>query len=219
MKTTLRTFALLLGFAGASSAFGQSTIFSENMGSPSGTTTIASNIFQNSQNLAFSGSADIRITSASTGYTDASGGGNVFLTNSGTAWFMISGIDVSGYVAGSIDLSFGAFKSTTASNMTELVVEFSTNGTSFTALTIPSQATGTGTANWRLVNVDGASIPSTTSLYLRWTNISTGPQFRIDDVKLTGTPVPEPSAFAGVAGLAALGGAALRRSRRSASAA
>ena len=60
---------------------GQVTIFSENMGSPSGTTAIATNTFQNNSPIIFSGTADVRSTTGSTGYSGSSGNGNVFFTN------------------------------------------------------------------------------------------------------------------------------------------
>jgi hypothetical protein len=213
MNKTLRTL-VLLAVSGASSAFGQTTVFSENMGTPSGTTVIASHTFQNSS-LTFSGTGDVRNTSVSSGYTGSSGGGNVFLTNTVGRDFIISGIDTTGFVLGSLDISFGALKSTTASNLTELIVQYSINGTSYSALTFPAQPTGSGTAVWRRIIVDGAAIPSTTTLFLKWSQSSTGPSFRIDDIILTGTAIPEPSSAAALfGGLALAGVVGVRRRRR-----
>lgn len=172
-------YSLLVG-----TTFSQTTIFSENMGTPSGTTAIASNTFQNAS-LTFSGTGDIRSTSTSSGYTGSSAAGNVYLTNTVGKNFEIASIVTTSY--SSLSLSFGAFKSTTASTMSELTLEYSTNGSSYTAVTIPAQASGTGTAIWRLITVslpvgaEGAS-----NLRLKWTNTSATPQFRIDDVTLTG---------------------------------
>jgi hypothetical protein len=182
------------------------------LGSPSGTTAIASyessNGFDN-DSLTFaptSPAADIRTTTASTTYSGASGGGNFFLTNTVGTGFTISGINTSAYT--SLTLSFGAYKSTTASNFSELRVEYSTNGTTFTALTIPAQPTGSGTANWRLITATG-TIPSSSTLTLRFTNQGTSPQFRLDDITLSG--VPEPSNIL-VGAVCAAG--LLRRNRR-----
>jgi hypothetical protein len=172
-------------------------VFTENMGTPSGTTAIAANTFQNS-GLAFVGSGDVRDTSTSSGYTGSSGGGNVFLTGAGaTPNFIIGSINTVGY--SSLVLSFGAFKSTTASTMSELALSYSINGGStYSALTILPQSGG---ATWRLIS--GISLPSDAEgipdLRLQWVNIdpagTPNPQFRLDDITLVGTAVPEPSTF------------------------
>lgn len=203
----------LVGLAGVLLAKAD-TIFSENMGSPTGTTAIASNAFQNSGTLTFSGTGDVRISTSSTGYAGASGSGNVFLTNNGTAYFQISGINTTGYAAGSLDLSFGAFKSTTASNMSELSLQYSTDGSTWLSLSIPAQATGSGTANWRLISFADTALPISSSLFLKWTNTGTGPQFRLDDVILSGslTAVPEPREYA-IAFVGLLGVIVLTRRR------
>ncbi len=168
----------------------QVTIFSESMGTVTATTAIAThdanNGFQNSAAYDFSGTGDVRTSTASSGYTGASGQGNIFLTNtSNPRTFLISGINTEGYT--DLVLVFGATKSTTTSSMSELVVEVSTDGIAWDALGFPAQPTGTGTTNWRLVTIDGGTIPSASSISLRWSNTG-GPQFRIDDVTLTGTP-------------------------------
>lgn len=156
-------------------------IFSENMGTPSATTAIATNIFQNS-GLTFTGTADVRNTTPSSGYTGASAGGNVFVTNSDGKFFEISDINTAGY--SDLALSFGHHKSTTAGN-NELVVEVSSDGSSYSPLQY-SRATGSGTATWTMINPTGV-IPSTPNLHIRFRQSSNDTQFRIDDVKLTGT--------------------------------
>ena len=86
-----------------------SLIFSENMGNA--TTSIALNIFQNNGTLTFgNGSqaspADVRTSSASSGYTGSSGNGNVFFTSTtGNYGFSIESINVSNY--SNLTLSFG----------------------------------------------------------------------------------------------------------------
>lgn len=159
---------------------GATVIFSENMGNPSTTTAIASNTFQNS-GFTFTGTGDVRSTTVSTGYTGASGGGNVFITNSVGKNFEISGINTIGYT--NLELSFGQHKSTSASS-NELVVEVSSDGTTYTPLTY-SRATGSGTSNWLKIEPTG-TIPSTANLRIRFTQTSATPQFRIDDVVLSG---------------------------------
>ena len=165
----------------AAAGGGTTTIFSENIGTPSGTTAITSNTFQNSS-LTFSGNADVRTSTSSSGYTGASGGGNVFITSTANQRFEISGINSSAY--SSLALSFGQHKSSTAGN-NGLKVEVSSDGTNYTELTY-TRATGTGTAVWALVQPTG-SIPATANLRIRFTNTDTSTQWRIDDVVLTGT--------------------------------
>ena len=167
-------------------SWGQVTIYSENMGTPSGTVSIASNTFQNSAPITYAGTADVRNTTTSSGYSGSSGGGNVFFTNSVGRDFIISGINTSGYT--SLSLSFGQLKTTTAAN-NELVVEVSTDGSNYTALTY-TRPTGSGTANsYSLVTATG-TIPSTSNLRIRFRQTSSSSQFRLDDVKLTGTAIP-----------------------------
>ena len=192
-RNTIKKVSQLVGLLGIvllfnHTALGQVTIFTENMGAPSGTTAIASNTFQNSTgSLTYSGTADVRNTTVSTGYTGATGGGNVFLTNTVGRQFEISNISTLGY--STLSLQFGALKSTTASNMSELLLEYSTDGVTYSTVTYPAQATGAGTATWRLIS--SISLPSAacniSNLRLRWRQTSATPSFRIDDVKLSGT--------------------------------
>lgn len=184
-QTLFRHISLLLVLFVAFSGNGQTTIFSENMGNPAGTTAIASNTFQNGAPIVFSGTGDVRNTTVSSGYSGASGGGNVFLTTGGTKDFLIAGINTS--TCSSIVLTFGLFKSTTTSNGSELTVSTSTDGVTYSNLTVPTLPTGSGTATWYLVTIN-TGIPSTANLRLRFVNTSASTvQFRIDDVKLTGT--------------------------------
>ena len=158
-----------------------STIFSENMGTPSGTTAIGSNIFQNSGALSFVGTGDVRITTPSSGYTGASGDGSVFITQTANLFFEISGINTTGY--SNLALSFGHHKNTSAGS-NELAVEVSADGTTYSPLSY-SRPTGSGTATWLLVTPTG-TIPATANLRIRFRQTSISTQFRIDDVKLTG---------------------------------
>jgi len=171
------------------------TVFTENMGTPSGTVAIASHTFQNSPGYSYAGTADVRNTTPSTGYTGASGGGNVFITTGTTVNFVIGNINTTGFSA--LTLSFGQYKSTTTGN-NEVVVEVSTDGTTYTPLTY-SRPTGSGTASWALVTASGA-IPATGNLRIRFRQTSTVTQFRIDDIKLVGTisctPATSPTTLA-----------------------
>lgn len=176
---------LLLMILASGVSYSQVAILSENMGTAPATTAIASHTFQNGTPITFTGTADVRNSTASTGYTGASGLGNVFFTAAGRN-LIISGINTAGY--SSLSLSFGLYKSTTASNATEFTVEVSTDGISYNPLTFPAQPTGAGTANWRLITITGGTIPATTNLRIRFTNNTAATtQFRLDDVVLTGT--------------------------------
>lgn len=160
----------------------QTTVFSENMGAPAGTTSIAANVFQNSGTLTFSGSGDVRNNLVSSGYAAASGNGNVFVTNTTGTNFQIANINTTGYT--SLTLTFGQYKSSTAGN-NELIVEVSSDGVTYTPLTY-SRPTGAGTAVWALIAPTGI-IPATANLRIRFRQTSTITQWRIDDVKLVGS--------------------------------
>jgi hypothetical protein len=154
------------------------TFYTENMGTPSGTTQIAVNVFQNSAPIVYSGSGDVRATSVSNGYNGASGSGNVFLTGTAGKYFQIDGLNTAAFAASDIQLAFGYL---TNSITTQVVLEQSTDaGATWTPITFTNNA-NTG---WNLVTIAGGQIPSSTSLSLRFTQPATA-QMRIDDVKLS----------------------------------
>jgi subtilisin-like proprotein convertase family protein len=164
-------------------------VFTETMGNVSGTTLIAvheaNNGFDNDP-YTMTGTADVRNTTPSTGYTGASGGANIFLTNSPPGRiFEISGINTVGF--STMGIAYGIHKSTTASNGTDLIVQVSSNGVTYTTLgSLPFLPTGTGTAIWHTRNSFGA-IPSVPNLRIRFVNLGTSAtQYRIDDVVLAG---------------------------------
>jgi len=190
MKLILRnlTFFFLLAFS--SSLVAQTTIFSENVGTPVGTTLISLPYtgWQNYGVLTYAGTADVRTSTASTGYTGVSGSGNVFLTNIVGKDVIIGGINSSGY--SSLTLTFGIYKSTTTSTGADLVIEYSTNGgTSYTTLTTPTLPSGVGTAAWTLQSIS-TGIPASTTLSIRFRQNGTVTQYRLDDIKLTGSVPP-----------------------------
>lgn len=190
--TKIITVLFLISF---SKSWGQTTIFSENMGNANvGTLSIATNTFQNSGVLTYAGTADTRTSTPSSGYTTSCGGAsglrNVFFTTSGTASFEISGINTS--ACSNFTLSYGIHKNTNASNGSEFVISVSTDGTTYTALAAPTLSTGTGTATWFLKSIT-AGIPSTSNLRIRFVNTSTGTQFRLDDLCLQGNCCTSPT--------------------------
>ncbi|MCW2121119.1 T9SS sorting signal type C domain-containing protein [Flavobacterium sp. 7A] len=180
MKSKLLYLLLFFSFIGWS----QTIIFSENMGTPSGDTPIASNIFQNTAPILFSGTAQVRITDSSD-QIGASGAGNVFFTPSNPRCFEISGIDTSNFT--NLILSLGHYKNQNAFS-NELIIEVSSDGINYTSLTY-TRPTGTGTTGWILLRPSG-TIPTTSNLRIRFRFTPTGSEyFRIDDIVLTGTPI------------------------------
>jgi len=211
----MATCLLIGGFATRSAeCLGDVVLFSENMGTATADSIDEYTGWQNQGVLSFTGTGDVRITTQSDGYEGASGASNVFLTGSGSRTFQIGGIDTTGFLPNTFNLAFGAYKSTTASDMSELILEYSSDGSNYSPLNIPSQPTGSGTANWRLITLENLDLPQVANLRLRWTNAAAGtlPQFRLDDVSLSATAIPEPAAavLLGAIGLSAL---AFRRRR------
>ncbi|HQM17648.1 MAG TPA: hypothetical protein PL116_07455, partial [Candidatus Cloacimonas sp.] len=189
MKKLLFVFTLCLCTIGMS--WGETVFFSESFGTVSGTTSIANhennNGFDN-DTATFSGTADIRSSTASTGYTGASGSANVFITNTIGKYLLIEGINSSSY--SNISMSLGHHKSTTAGN-NELSIQVSSDGNNWTTLSY-SRPTGSGTATWLLITPTG-TIPSASNLRIKFTQNSTTTQWRIDDIKLTGTSSSTPT--------------------------
>lgn len=164
-------------FAGVLS-FGQ-TFYSENMGSPASTTLITAYTgWQNTSPITYTGTGDVRTSTASSGYTGASGSGNVFLTSTAGRNLIISGLNTSAYAQADIQLSFGYLTNNTGS---QLVVETSTDGSTWTPVTFSQNATAN---TWYLITITGGQIPSSSTLSLRFTQPATA-QMRVDDVKLS----------------------------------
>lgn len=173
----MKKLYILLLLVGSTVSFGQ-TFYSENMGTPAGTTPIATNVFQNASPITYSGTGDVRATSVSSGYNGASGSGNVFL-NTATEYFQIDGLNTSAYNTADIQLSFGFL--VTPITAAQLVVEQSTDaGATWTPITF----TNNPNTSWNLVTVTGGQIPASATLSLRFTQPVTA-QMRLDDIKLS----------------------------------
>ncbi len=175
IRTTLLFFCFLTGLYYVSA---QSTIYSEDFGSPTANTLIQDYTgWQNTQvHYSGNGTCDVRSSSASTGYGLASGGGNV-LINDTVKWFMISGL----HTATDTNLSlYCGLRKVTAENGSNFVVEVSTDSLQWTRLwfsdTLP---TGTGTSGWHRVRYP--AVPSCNYLHIRFSNAS-GAEYRLDDV-------------------------------------
>jgi len=173
--------------------WGQTTIFTETMGTVASTTTIATheanNGFDNDGYAMTSGGAtnpaDIRETVVSSGYTGASGAANVWFTTTNAAYgYAIEGIDASAYT--SLNVQFG-YRKESASALPTLAIDY-WNGTEYVNVPFTFNQAAVAATGWYLspeINLPiGAQI---STLRLRWVK-SGEVAARIDDVILKGTP-------------------------------
>ena len=184
----MKKLYILLLSAVASVSFGQ-TIYSENMGIPTSTTLITSYItgaapatFQNGAPIVYSGTGDVRVTSASSTYSGASGGGNVYLTSTAGKYFQIDGINTSAYSSANIQMTFGYLTATFAT--VQVILEYSTDASATTPTWTPISFTNNPSASWALVAIPGGVLPASNSLSLRFTQPAVAGQIRIDDIKI-----------------------------------
>ena len=157
----------------------------ESVGTCANTLPYSTNCWVNNS-VTYSGTGDTRTSTPSSGYALASGGRNVFLTNNGNSNLIISNITYNPS-ATSGQLCFGVFKSTTASNGSELQISYN-NATGPASISLP---TGTGTAIWayRCITINFTASPIT----ITFTNTASGagtPQFRLDDIGLSNSVLP-----------------------------
>lgn len=155
------------------------TVYSENIGTPTGTTAIGSYTgWQNTTPIVYSGTASVRNTSASSGYTGFSGGGNVFFSGTAGQTFEIHGINTSAYNSAELQLSFGFITSTASAAIT---LETSTNaGANWTPVSVPVNSN----TSWALKTIT-SGIPSASDLWLRFTGVTSTSGMRVDDLKIT----------------------------------
>ncbi|RYY18712.1 MAG: hypothetical protein EOO36_07520, partial [Cytophagaceae bacterium] len=184
-------------------SWGQATLFTETFGTPTGNTSLATyaagtapatfssktNGYTYSQGGAAS-PADVRATSASSGYPNASGGGNTFFASTaGEYGFAIAGINTNNYTG--LSLSFGLRKDAAAAYT--FTVDYSTDGgATYTALSVAGLPSSTATAGW--YGITGVALPAAAqapSLTLRFRK-SGGTALRLDDIVLMGTAGPAP---------------------------
>lgn len=164
----------------------QTTIYSENFGVGQANNPLVNvyNGYQNT-NITYSGNADIRTTTPSEGYTNASGSGCVFIgavTANPEKYLLIEGINTTNFK--NITLAIGHYKGTNTGN-NELKIEVSENGTNWLQLNY-TRPIGTGTSTWLLIKPEGI-IPTTNNLKIKFTNtINSNVGFRIDDILLSG---------------------------------
>lgn len=185
MRTLILT--ALAAFALATSALAANN-YSENFGVVTATTPIATwTGYQMGAPVVYTGTGDLRVTTVSSGYAAASGGTNVFITNTAGKNLQIAGINTAA-VSTARKLQFGLYKSATAETGANMKIEYSTDGTNFTTMTFPSLGTS---ASWYYVTAN-ETLPASTNLTLRFTQQAAVAQFRIDDILIGDTYVPPP---------------------------
>lgn len=176
-------------------SMGEVFIYTETFGTVGANTPIASHGFDNGD-LIYTGTGDIRGTTVSSGYAGASGGANVFL--GAGQYFMVGGLNTASYESEDLWITFGAYKSLTSLDMSDLIFSYSVDGENFIALAVPVQPTGSGTANWRLIG-PLSGLPSSESLWLKWEHAGTAGSYRLDDIQIHA--VPEPATWGIILGI------------------
>lgn len=184
IHTLKRQLIWALFFLFSTNCFSQTTLASDNFG-----TTTQNPISRTGWTAAAGGSSawELRTTAASSGYTGASGGANVFTNLSGVSITKTLTYDNSLSTVGynNIIVSFGNIKTGTVPT---LAVQYSTDGVTYN--TVSNITIGT---TWALSSV---SLPvgaeNIANLRIRFeivTNNNSSNNFRIDDFKVTGDPV------------------------------
>jgi hypothetical protein len=200
----LKNFSLICSFWMLSLiTTAQTVIFTETFGSPSATTPISTYTgWTNGVGLTFdqggaANAADIRVTSASLGYSGASGGGNVFCTISSERGIGISGIQAASYT--NLSLTF-AYRKESGASLPTLQVDF-WDGSAWVNVPFTFPQLATAATGWYLVsNLNLPSSAQINGLKIRFVKTGTTTSCRIDDVKLQGSiPAPTQLSIASIA--------------------
>lgn len=182
----MRFIYIILFLLLPTSVFSQVTIISENFGTTLGLTIPVNSYtgYQNLNTLSYTGNSSIRNTLPSTGYAGSSGLGNVFFNTN--QQLTIRNINTLCFA--NVTLSLGIYKSTRLSNGSDFVIEYSTDGITYTQLPyfLP---TGDLTAIWRSITLINF-LPSVENLTIRFRQTGTTTQFRIDDINISGIQIP-----------------------------
>ncbi len=163
----------------------------ETFGNPPGSTGTSTipiyTLYDNYGNWEFTGTTQIAesVNSVSNnslvGIPSASGYGNVFFRAGAGEYFEISKVNTLDSINPTVKYLF--YKSTDESTGDEMDFSYSTDGTNYTAITIPDQPSGVGTKQWRPIILTG--LPKAANLRLRWKKDSATTQiYRIDDIKI-----------------------------------
>jgi len=158
------------------------TVLSESMGSVSSTTTVSvheTNSGFDNNSLTMTGSGDVRATQTSlAAYAGATGGANIYLAPIVGRYFTVAGINTT--LFNNLQLSFGFYKNTAATLISDFKVQVSIDGINYSDLSMPSLPAG---AAWNFITVSG-SIPSAPSLSIRFLQNGIANQYRVDDILL-----------------------------------
>ena len=136
----------------------------------------------NSPPLEFSGTGQVQSNKASGAYEGASGQSNVFLNNGGRT-LTISNIDTLNY--SDFGFAFGADKSSTQSDLTELIITFDSaigNG----SILFPPQPTARGSKGWRLITATSVPLVGSADLSMTFRNTASTNDVQLDDITLSG---------------------------------
>jgi len=132
------------------------------------------------------GTVSVTNSLPSSNYPGASGGTPIKIA-AGSTW-TISNINTA--LSTYIKLSFGMHKSNKNETGAALLIEVSSNGTTYTPLTTTSLPTGNGTGNswfYRTGGIDiTGTIPAALNLRIRFTNTGAA-DYGLDDIQLTST--------------------------------
>ncbi len=198
-KNVILPFAILFAMLFSQQIFAQ-TIFSENLGTPGGTTTIvnysngtAPATFQNKGILTYSNggaavAADLRATSGSSTYMGASGGGNVFFTSTNNTYgFSIESINAATYT--SLTLAYGYRKESATVNAT-FAVEYWDGATwvvvANTAADLFNEAANAAVGWYAAKTLTLPAAAQINGLKIRFVKSGTA-SIRIDDIVFSGT--------------------------------
>jgi hypothetical protein len=155
----------------------------ETVGTPASSCGVDSYLgWINNGSLTFTGNAQVQNVNSSNNVS-ASGGGNVFFTNTAGTFLQIGGFSPTSSPA-SMDITFDMY-GYNAANLSELVLEYSTDGVTYTPLTYRRLFRNyVPPTPWDIMVSD--PIPASvgfSSVKIRFRQTSTTQQFRIDDIE------------------------------------
>lgn len=168
-------------------SFGQTILYDESMDAGTGAVNGGSIAAHESNgrfsetSLTFSGTADMRNTLPSSGYTTATGNFNVMFNSTGES-LLLDGLNFTSCLS-EIVLSFGIRKGTNLSDGSSMLVQYNTTDEPniFNKITIPTLPTGAGTATWYYIS-STSLIPSNVKS-IRFSSTS-AVELRIDDIHI-----------------------------------
>ena len=160
----------------------QDVIFTETCGNPVGSVPVTVYTgWSNPVYPVFSGNVNVEKVSPSSGYEDASGGGNIYFKGLANVRFTIDWINTEDYE--DVKLQFGVLKLGNGSVRTHLKVETSIDGLFWKNLPFNTEESA---GCWVLAET-GDNLPIAKRLRIRFSTQSASPRaFRIDDISLKG---------------------------------